>query len=122
SGGYGTRMTLVPRTMPLRRRSHLCSRVGSIVERCERFTLRRDQEFFKGDVLVACQHRLAGADETVAVAYRRRNVHHLVATPFALAQPLQRATSTNASSVDFPCRARIRSAVSCGRASGRTSV
>jgi hypothetical protein len=32
------------------------------------------RSFFRGDALVACRHRFAGADETVAVAYRRRGI------------------------------------------------
>ena len=38
----------------------------------QRLALRRDQRLLEGDALVARQHRLADADQAVAVADRRR--------------------------------------------------
>ena len=51
----------------------------------ERLALRRDQILLEGDALVARQHRLADADQAVAVADRRGHVGDLVAARLALA-------------------------------------
>ena len=50
----------------------------------QRLALRRDQRLLEGDALVARQHRLADADQAVAVADRRRDVGDLVAARLAL--------------------------------------
>ena len=50
----------------------------------QRLSLRRHQRLLERDAFVARKHRLADADQTVAVAHRRRNVRHLVAARFPL--------------------------------------
>ena len=50
----------------------------------QRLALRRDQRLLEGDALVAGQHRLADADQAVAVADRGRDVGDLVAARLAL--------------------------------------
>jgi hypothetical protein len=50
----------------------------------KRQALGRNQRFLESDPLVARQDRLSDANETVAVADRRRNVRYLVTAWFAL--------------------------------------
>ena len=61
-------------------------RMAGADEGGERLALRCDQGLLKGDALVARQHRLAHADQTVAVAHRRRNMGDLIAARLALAR------------------------------------
>ena len=50
----------------------------------QRLAVRRHQGLLEGDALVAGQHRLADADQAVAVAHRGRDVGDLVAARLAL--------------------------------------
>ena len=63
-------------------------------ERRQGLALRRHQRFLERDALVARQHRLADADQTVPIPNRRGNVGDLVAPGLALlrgaAQALER--------------------------------
>ena len=59
----------------------------------QRLARRRHERFLEGDALVARQHRLADADQAVAVAHGCGDVRHLVTTRLALlrvaAEPLK---------------------------------
>ena len=59
-------------------------RMAGADEGGQRLARRRDQLLLEGDALVARQHRLADADQAVAVADRRRHVGDLVAARLAL--------------------------------------
>ena len=59
-------------------------RVARTDEGGEWLTLRSDQRLFEGYALIARQHRFADADQTVAIAHRRRNVGDLVAARLTL--------------------------------------
>ena len=50
----------------------------------QRLALRRHQVLLEGDALVARQHRLADADQAVAVAHRGRDMGDLVAARLPL--------------------------------------
>src|SRR5439155_1720806 len=50
----------------------------------QRLASWRNQRLLEGDALVARQHRLAKAGQSVAIADRRRDVRHFVAARFSL--------------------------------------
>lgn len=66
-------------------------RVAGADEGGERLAGRRDQRLFEGDALVACEHRITGADLAVAVAHRRGDVRELVAARLAFARAAAQA-------------------------------
>src|SRR5439155_438121 len=73
-------------TMPLDHEieSGVEERVAGADEGGQRLALRRDERFLEHDALVARQHRLADADQTVTVAHWGGHVRDLVAACLAL--------------------------------------
>src|SRR3990172_3421418 len=59
-------------------------RMAGANESCKRLALRSDQRLLEGNPLISRKHRLADADQTVAIPYEGRNVSDLVSTRLTL--------------------------------------